>query len=417
MSFPNFEGGAQPPQQGGEEQGGFGAAPGAPQQPALGQQMDPSQQQSQFPGAPQGAPGAAPQAPQPGQEQKTTLWMGELEPWIDENFVRSVWFGMGYQVNVKMIRDKFSGSNAGYCFVDFENPEQASRALQLNGQVIPNSNRQFKLNWASGGGLADRSRDDRGPEYSIFVGDLGPEVNEYVLMSLFQGKYTSCKSAKIMSDPISGMSRGYGFVRFADEGDQQKALHEMQGVYCGNRPMRISTATPKNKSGGGGPGMGGMPGGGNPNMGVYSMGAPPMGFYGAPQPMNQFTDPNNTTVFVGGLSGYVTEDELRSFFQGFGEITYVKIPPGKGCGFVQFVQRHAAEMAINQMQGYPIGNSRVRLSWGRSQNNSGPAGTPYRPAPPPPVYPSMGMPPQHPYGNFAPMKRIFVLDALSEIAL
>ena len=36
--------------------------------------------------------------------------MGELEPWIDENFVRSVWFGMGYQVNVKMIRDKFSGS-------------------------------------------------------------------------------------------------------------------------------------------------------------------------------------------------------------------------------------------------------------------------------------------------------------------
>ena len=212
--------------------------------------------------------------------------MGELEPWIDENFVRSVWFGMGYQVNVKMIRDKFSGSNAGYCFVDFENTEGAGRALQLNGQIIPNSNRQFKLNWASGGGLADRSRDDRGPEYSIFVGDLGPEVNEYVLMSLFQGKYTSCKSAKIMSDPISGMSRGYGFVRFADEQDQQKALQEMQGVYCGNRPMRISTATPKNKSGGGPGSMPGMPGmpqgqGGPPGgpggpgvpggMGMYSM--------------------------------------------------------------------------------------------------------------------------------------------------
>lgn len=223
-------------------------------------------------------------------------------------------------------------------------------------------------------------------------------------MSLFQGKYPSTKSAKIMSDPISGLSRGYGFVRFSEEGDQQRALTEMQGVYCGNRPMRISTATPKNKGGPGAPGgpMGMPPGG---PVGMYSMGAPPpMGFYGAPQPMNQFTDPNNTTVFVGGLSGYVTEDELRSFFQGFGEITYVKIPPGKGCGFVQFVQRHAAEMAINQMQGYPIGNSRVRLSWGRSQNNSGPAGTPYRPAPPPPVYANMGMPPQHPYGNFAPMK-------------
>lgn len=119
-----------------------------------------------------------------------------------------------------------------------------------------------------------------------------------------------------------------------------------------------------------------------------------------PMAMNQFTDPNNTTVFVGGLSGYVTEDELRSFFQGFGEITYVKIPPGKGCGFVQFVHRHAAEMAINQMQGYPIGNSRVRLSWGRSQNNSG-VGTPYRPAPPPPHYWPPGPPgPPGPGGPF-----------------
>lgn len=398
QNYDNFQG-----QQASEEATAPGA-PGAPGvQPQQGQMSQPIESAAggQFPGGNMGGPGPA--GGEQSADSKTTLWMGELEPWIDEAFIRSIWFGMGEQVNVKMIRDKFSGSNAGYCFVDFSSPAAAQKALSLNGTMIPNSNRPFKLNWASGGGLADRSRDDRGPEFSIFVGDLGPEVNEYVLVSLFQGKYPSCKSAKIMTDPITGLSRGYGFVRFGDEGDQQRALTEMQGVYCGNRPMRISTATPKNKSGspGGQSGMG-MPGAGGP-VGMYGMGAPPMGYYGAPQPMNQFTDPNNTTVFVGGLSGYVTEDELRSFFQGFGEITYVKIPPGKGCGFVQFVQRHAAEMAINQMQGYPIGNSRVRLSWGRSQNNSGPAGTPYRPAPPPPVYP-MGMPPHNPYGNFAPMK-------------
>lgn len=40
--------------------------------------------------------------------------MGELEPWIDENFIRSLWFGMGETVNVKMIRDKFTG-----CVQDF----------------------------------------------------------------------------------------------------------------------------------------------------------------------------------------------------------------------------------------------------------------------------------------------------------
>jgi RNA recognition motif-containing protein len=330
---------------------------------------------------------------------KTTLWMGELEPWMDENFIKGVFMSTtAEQVNVKVIRDKNSG-NAGYCFVEFPTPEAANKALTLNGTPVPNSSRQFKLNWASGGGLVDR-RDDRGPEYSIFVGDLGPEVNEYVLVSLFQARFPSCKSAKIMTDAMSGQSRGYGFVRFSDENDQQRALVEMQGVYCGNRPMRISTATPKNRDSGNNHGFPH----GQQHGGMMPPGMPPQqqmwggvqqsfpgyggGFNPATQ-MNQFTDPNNTTVFVGGLSGYVTEDELRSFFQGFGEITYVKIPPGKGCGFVQFVHRHAAEMAINQMQGYPIGNSRVRLSWGRSQNNSG-VGTPYRPAPPPPHY--LGMP-------------------------
>ena len=50
-------------------------------------------------------------------------------------------------------------SNAGYCFVDFTNAAAAAKALTLNGTIIPNSNRPFKLNWASGGGLADRRYD------------------------------------------------------------------------------------------------------------------------------------------------------------------------------------------------------------------------------------------------------------------
>ncbi|KAL1862875.1 hypothetical protein VTK73DRAFT_6594 [Phialemonium thermophilum] len=352
---------------------------------------------------------SAPQQMQPANEAAKTLWMGEMEGWMDENFIKNLFQSvLGENVQVKVIRDRNSG-NAGYCFVEFNTPEAAQKALNLNGTPVPNSTRVFKLNWASGGGLVDR-RDDRGPEYSIFVGDLGPEVNEFVLVSLFQSRFPSCKSAKIMTDAVTGQSRGYGFVRFSDEADQQRALIEMQGVYCGNRPMRISTATPKTRSHQYGHGHGSaqmMPpaagGPQNPMGWPIAPGFSYQGGFGPMQPMNQFTDPNNTTVFVGGLSGYVTEDELRSFFQGFGEITYVKIPPGKGCGFVQFVHRHAAEMAINQMQGYPIGNSRVRLSWGRSQNNSG-VGTPYRPAPPPPHYMGAGIPPHTaaPGGPYGP---------------
>lgn len=82
MSFPNFgEGGAQQQpgqeeqggfEQGGMEQGAFGA-PGAQQQHPMGQNMDPSQQQGQFPGGPQ-AGGPSGPGPQAGGDQKTTLW-------------------------------------------------------------------------------------------------------------------------------------------------------------------------------------------------------------------------------------------------------------------------------------------------------------------------------------------------------
>ncbi|ODQ68248.1 RNA-binding domain-containing protein, partial [Nadsonia fulvescens var. elongata DSM 6958] len=303
------------------------------------------------------------------------LWMGELEPWFDEASISKIWLNYGETVNVKLIRDKFSSANnAGYCFVEFSSAAAAAKALNLHGTPMPGSNKTFKLNWAAGanpGGLAMK-KEER--DYSIFVGDLASDVVESALFQLFQSRYRSCKSVKIMVDSATNLSKGYGFVRFADEADMQHALTEMQGFYFNGRPLRISNAQ----------GHGG-PGGPGPIMYSPQMGMPPVGYFGAPQSMNQFTDPNNTTVFVGGLSSNVTEDELRLFFTSFGDITYVKIPPGKGCGFVQFVQRHSAEQAITQMQGYPIGNSRVRLSWGRSQNQNGLANTPYRANPPPPV--------------------------------
>jgi hypothetical protein len=91
-----------------------------------------------------------------GEQSKTTLWMGELEPWMDENFIKGVFLSSaGETVQVKVIRDKNSG-NAGYCFVEFGSFDAANKALQLNGNPVPNSSRQFKLNWASGGGLIDR---------------------------------------------------------------------------------------------------------------------------------------------------------------------------------------------------------------------------------------------------------------------
>lgn len=50
-------------------------------------------------------------------------------------------------------------------------------------------------------------------------------------------------------------------------------------------------------------------------------------------------------------------------------MSYVKTPPGKGYGFVLYIQRSFAKQAIEKMNRYTIGTSRIRLYWGISQKD------------------------------------------------
>lgn len=35
--------------------------------------------------------------------------MGELEPWMDEQYIQQLWFNLNEKVMVKVIRDKITG--------------------------------------------------------------------------------------------------------------------------------------------------------------------------------------------------------------------------------------------------------------------------------------------------------------------
>jgi hypothetical protein len=215
---------------------------------------------------------------------------------MDEEYAKQVCTLMGWDpVSVKVPHpapDPVTGqqaNNPGYCFLTFGTPAHAASILaQINNSgngnpiTMPNSAKPFVLNWASavpsvspistsfqpGSGPATGSLQQYPKEYSIFVGDLAPETSNSDLVAVFRNPvlglrndrepklirpFLSCKSAKIMLDPVTGVSRGYGFVRsdftpcilvqtphgtsrFTDEADQQRALIEMHGLYCLSRP-------------------------------------------------------------------------------------------------------------------------------------------------------------------------------------
>ncbi|XP_016386433.1 tRNA selenocysteine 1-associated protein 1-like isoform X1 [Sinocyclocheilus rhinocerous] len=174
----------------------------------------------------------------------TSLWMGDLDPYMDENFIKQAFSTMGETAyGVKIITHRVTGGSAGYCFVELADEAGVDRCVQrLNGKLVPGSNppRKFKLNYATYG-----KRPEPGPEFSVFVGDLTSEVDDYQLHQFFLKKFPSCKGAKVVTDPY-GNSRGYGFVKFSDENEQKKALEEFQNASgLGGKPIRISIAVNK----------------------------------------------------------------------------------------------------------------------------------------------------------------------------
>ena len=71
-----------------------------------------------------------------------TLWIGDIENWMNEKDISNLFVQIGSVANVKIIRDKNSGAPMGYGFVEFASHEVAARVLQLyNGSVNPTTNK------------------------------------------------------------------------------------------------------------------------------------------------------------------------------------------------------------------------------------------------------------------------------------
>ncbi|KAG2305185.1 hypothetical protein Bca52824_033836 [Brassica carinata] len=269
--------------------------------------------------------------------EKKTIWIGDLHHWMDENYLKFSFGAAGEMVSVKVIRNKHTGLSEGYGFVEFLSHEVADKVLKkFNGTYMPNTDRPFRLNWAS-----FSTGEENEHELSIFVGNLAPDVSDSLLHNTFSEIYPSVKDAIVVIDAY-GRSKGFGFVRFRDVNERTKAMTEMHGVKCSNRAMRIAPATPKETTS-------------FPQQGMYMTN----GATTCPA--------GDAKIFVGGLDSSVTSEDLKQPFSAYGEIVSVDIPLGKECGFVQFVNRQNAEEALKKLNGTIIGNRRVRLSWAQNK--------------------------------------------------
>lgn len=97
----------------------------------------------------------------------------------------------------------------------------------------------------------------------LHVGSLSYDINDQELQNIFAAAGT-VQSAKVITDPATGRSKGFGFVEMSNEEEANRAIRELNGKTYNGRAIIVSQARPETKrsGGGGGGGRGGFGGGG-----------------------------------------------------------------------------------------------------------------------------------------------------------
>jgi RNA recognition motif-containing protein len=92
---------------------------------------------------------------------------------------------------------------------------------------------------------------------NLFIGSLAYATTDDTMKAFFEA-IGPVVSARVITDRDSGRSKGFGFVEFENDDDNQKAVDQLNGKELDGRAINVSLARPKedrprtNGGGGGG---------------------------------------------------------------------------------------------------------------------------------------------------------------------
>src|SRR6185369_17128143 len=106
----------------------------------------------------------------------------------------------------------------------------------------------------------------------LYVGNLAFHSTEDSVRGAFQRAGVEPVSVQVMTDRMTGQSRGFGFVEVAGEQEAQAAIDALHGKDLDGRALTVNEARERTPGGGGGGGGGFRSGGGGGGGGFRSGG-------------------------------------------------------------------------------------------------------------------------------------------------
>ncbi|KAF0719406.1 Aste57867_1059 [Aphanomyces stellatus] len=170
--------------------------------------------------------------------QDATIYVGNLDEKVTEELLWELMLQAGVVVNVHIPRDKVTSRHGGYGFVEFRTEEDAEYATKVMN-MIQLFNKIIRVKKSS----QDQKTLDIGA--NLFLGNLDPDVDEKLLYDTFSAFGGIVETPKIMRDPDTKVSRGFGFVSYDSFEAADLAIECMNAQYLCNRQIVVQYAYKK----------------------------------------------------------------------------------------------------------------------------------------------------------------------------
>lgn len=272
-------------------------------------------------------------APLTSQYPMASLYVGDLHPNVTESMLYNKFSSAGPVLSIRVCRDAITRRSLGYAYVNFQQPQDAERALDtMNFDLM--QNKPIRIMWSQRDPTIRRSGAG-----NIFIKNLDPHIDTKSIYDTFS-MFGSILSCKIASDE-EGKSKGYGFIHFETEEAAQKAIDKVNGMLLDNKVVFVGKFQPRAAR-------------------LREMG----------EATHHFTN-----VFVKNFGDKLDDGKLRSTFEKYGPIsscTVMKDGEGKsrGFGFVSYENPEDAERAVNELNGSDVPDCDLKFTACRAQKKA-----------------------------------------------
>ncbi|KAM0034868.1 hypothetical protein Hdeb2414_s0015g00439811 [Helianthus debilis subsp. tardiflorus] len=245
----------------------------------------------------------------------TSIYVGDLEANVTDSQLYDLFNQVGQVVSVRVCRDLSTRRSLGYGYVNYSNPNDAARAIDV-------------LNFTAVNGKAIRIMySHRDPSVrksgtaNIFIKNLDKSIDNKALHDTFSS-FGNILSCKIATDG-TGQSKGYGFVQFETEEAAQTAIDKLNGMLINDKQVYVGHFLRKQERD------------------------------------SSLSNPKFNNVYVKNISESTTDEDLKKIFGEYGTITSAVVMrdadgKSKCFGFVNFENPDDAANAVEALNGKKI---------------------------------------------------------------